>query len=172
MIMNKNIVMKSWLCICYIVLFIDEVSLQKTVEGFVGSSAVLPCRYNKQLQDLTAHWRYNDIKNVYDIQAGTGSAKEQHQDYTSRTQAFSHEFVKGNFSLKLENLRLTDAGTYCCYVIDINYQQCTDLSVKERPRETKNEEKAERMNHGVDTKPSRIVALLISLLSMIIPLCI
>ncbi|KAA0712387.1 Programmed cell death 1 ligand 1 [Triplophysa tibetana] len=107
-----------------------SVSLQKTVEGFGGSSVVFPCRYDKQLQDLTAHWRYNDIKNVYDIQAGRGSAREQHQDYTGRTQVFSHEFVKGNFSLKVENLRLTDAGTYCCYIIDVNYQECTALSVK------------------------------------------
>ncbi|XP_056613901.1 V-set domain-containing T-cell activation inhibitor 1 [Triplophysa dalaica] len=174
MIINKKTVMKSWLSICYILLFIDDVSLQKTVEGFVGSSAVLSCHYNKKLQDLTAHWRYNDIKNVYDIQEGRGSAREQHQEYTGRVQAFSHEFVKGNFSLKIENLRLTDAGTYCCYIIDTNYQECTDLSVKVKPRETrtKSEEKSERMNHGVDIKADEIVALLIPLLSMIIPLCI
>lgn len=118
-------------------LSVSPVSPQK-LDRFVGDSAVLPCRYDKQLEDLTAHWRYNDIKNVYDIQEGKGSTKEQHPDYTGRTLTFSPEFINGDFTLKLKNLQLTDSGTYCCYVIDVSFQQCTDLSVQGMMKQKRN----------------------------------
>ncbi|XP_065115965.1 myelin-oligodendrocyte glycoprotein [Paramisgurnus dabryanus] len=175
MIINMYTTTKSLQCICFIVLFIIKASLQETVQGFVGSSALLPCRSS---QVLTVHWRYNDIKNVYDIQNGKESTKEQDFHYSGRTQMFPKEFIKGNFTLKLTNLKQSDEGAYCCFIPDSpdpkNVQQCTTLQVKDVPvRPRLNQAgQAEPRNQTPETKANRILLLLMSLIFLNIQCCI
>ncbi|XP_051979888.1 V-set domain-containing T-cell activation inhibitor 1 isoform X2 [Xyrauchen texanus] len=151
----------------------ERVSLQETVEGFIGSSAVLPCHSgNKKLQVITVYWRYKDIKNVYDIQDGKGSVKEQDVAFKGRTATFPMEYVKGNFSLSLGSLQQTDAGTYCCFIPVIDHHQCTELQIKERPRELHEQYKPSSRNNGVEAKAEKIVSLFIPFFSITIMRCI
>uniref|UniRef100_A0A8C1R3R1 Ig-like domain-containing protein n=1 Tax=Cyprinus carpio TaxID=7962 RepID=A0A8C1R3R1_CYPCA len=96
-----------------------SVSLQETVEGFIGGSAVLPCSSEKPpitIQDITVRWRNKYDKIVYEIIDGQVSVEEQDQQYKNRVESFPEEYKRGDFSIKLYNLQHTDAGLYGCYI--------------------------------------------------------
>uniref|UniRef100_A0A8C2FU18 Immunoglobulin V-set domain-containing protein n=1 Tax=Cyprinus carpio TaxID=7962 RepID=A0A8C2FU18_CYPCA len=108
---------------CNIILFfitsLFSVSLQETVGGFFGGSAVLPCSSEEPLhtiQDIHVHERHSG-QNVYDIINGNGSVGGQDPQYKNRAESFPEEYLRGNFSIKLNNLQHTDAGVYWCYII-------------------------------------------------------
>ncbi|RXN15789.1 CD276 antigen-like protein [Labeo rohita] len=153
---------------------ITQVSLQVSVGGFIGDSAVLPC-FSKErplkLQEITVHWRYNDDLNVYDIIDGQGSVEDQHSAYKGRAEMFSDDFEKGNFSLKLSDLQHNDTGKYICYASDIH---TVELLVKEKEKIIQEEDKAkqteEKENQGAQPGPEKIVTL-VAVLSVFILLC-
>lgn len=106
-------------------------SAQEVVQGFIGGSAVLPCHPgNRKLTVITAHWRYEDRKNVYDILNAQGTTKEQDPEYKDRMETFPAEYSKGNFTLKLENLQKSDEGPYCCFITEFGLEKCINLQVK------------------------------------------
>ncbi|XP_067272361.1 CD276 antigen-like [Pseudorasbora parva] len=160
-------IVKRWGLFCFLhaFLFINEVSLQKTVEGFIGDSVVLPCSYKEHqfsIQDITVRWRYNSTS-VYNINKGKGSGEEQNSAYKNRTEIFPEEYLKGNFSLKLNNLQNTDTGKYKCYIsaetVRITTQSIT-LLVNERQKRIQN---TTNVNEGSNQKPEIIVTIISSL---------
>ncbi len=93
-------------------------SLQETVEGFIGGSAVLPCYSGEPpltSKDIDVEWRHSS-QYVYGIVYGKISVEGQDPEYRNRTESFPGEFMRGNFSIKLNNLQHTDAGKYKCYI--------------------------------------------------------
>ncbi|XP_059399563.1 CD276 antigen [Carassius carassius] len=162
--------LKSVLPVCFFILLLNEASVQDTVQGFIGDSALLPCHPKTgQLKVITAHWRYDDHKNVYDILNGQGKTKEQDAEYKGRTETFPAEFSKGNFSLRLGNLRKSDEGSYCCFTPESDESKCINLQVTEKPREIQEKQNS---NGGVETTAGRIVSLLIPLFSAAVLLCV
>ncbi|KAK2907178.1 hypothetical protein Q8A67_006163 [Cirrhinus molitorella] len=142
----------------FVFLMANEVSLQETVVGFIGGSAVLPCSSKKTLhtiQDITVLWRYKYDQNVYDIINGKYS-EGQNQEYKNRAESFPKEYVKGNFSIKLNNLKHTDAGKYQCYIIHESEDWTVELRTEESP-------KRQVQNEGTKPRPEMIV-LIISIL--------
>jgi len=105
------------------------VSLQKngsTVEAVIGGSALLPCsctEHHLKLQDIDVLWRHNNSETVYDLIKGQVSVTRQNQRYNNRTETFSKEYLKGNFSLKLINLQYTDAGDFSCFITHPSYSK-------------------------------------------------
>ncbi len=94
-------------------------SLQETVEGFIGGSAVLPCSSEKPLltsEDIVVEWRHSS-QYVYGIIYGKISVEGQDPEYRNRTESFPNEYMRGNFSIKLNNLQHTDKGIHTCYII-------------------------------------------------------
>uniref|UniRef100_A0A671TCU6 Si:dkey-222p3.1 n=1 Tax=Sinocyclocheilus anshuiensis TaxID=1608454 RepID=A0A671TCU6_9TELE len=119
----------SVLLICFFILL--SASAQEVVQGFIGGSAVLPFHPgNRTLTNITAHWRYEDRKNVYDILNGQGMTKEQDPEYKGRTETFPAEYSKVNFSLKLGNLQKSDEGSYCCFIPEFVLNECINLQIK------------------------------------------
>ncbi|XP_077082882.1 CD276 antigen homolog [Siphateles boraxobius] len=150
---------KSVLLVCFFLLVLNEASVQETVQVFIGDSVVLPCHSPRQPTILTAHWRYEDSKNVYDIQDGVVSTKEQDAVYKSRTASFPAEYSKGNFSLILRKLQDIDTGSFCCFLPEFNsLRLCTVLQVKEKPMGIQEKPGS---NRGVESKAERISSLLI-----------
>uniref|UniRef100_A0A671SCS4 Ig-like domain-containing protein n=1 Tax=Sinocyclocheilus anshuiensis TaxID=1608454 RepID=A0A671SCS4_9TELE len=95
-------------------------SLQETVVSFIGGSAVLPCSSKDPphtIQGIGVYWRHSS-QNVYGIIYGKVSVEGQDPEYRSRTESFPEEYMRGNFSIKLNNLQHTDAGEYKCYIIE------------------------------------------------------
>ncbi|XP_052446883.1 V-set domain-containing T-cell activation inhibitor 1 isoform X4 [Carassius gibelio] len=112
----------SQLCFLPVFLFINGVSLQETVEGFIGGSAVLPCSSKEppltvQDIDLVRWIEKAKGQNVYIIINGQVSVEGQDPVYKNRVESFPEEYLRGNFSIKLNNLQHTDAGLYKCYII-------------------------------------------------------
>ncbi|KAK9967365.1 hypothetical protein ABG768_001768 [Culter alburnus] len=105
--------------ICVFAVLVNKVSLQETVEALIGGSVVLRCsstEHDHKLQDIDVSWRHNGSKNVFDIINGQDSLEQQHPRYKNRTETFPDEYLRGNFSIKLNNLTHDDAGKYICFI--------------------------------------------------------
>ncbi|XP_050951140.1 myelin-oligodendrocyte glycoprotein isoform X1 [Labeo rohita] len=139
-------------------LLINGVSLQDTVVGFIGGSAVLLCSSKEPqltIQDVEVQWRHNNW-NVYAIIKDKVAMEEQDAEYRNRTESFPAEYVRGNFSLKLNNLQYSDEGEYKCYISEDSIIQniiTVELLIKER--ET-------RQNSNEGTKPRPEMTVMIS----------
>lgn len=81
-------------------------------------------------EDVTVYWRHNSSQNVYDIIEGKGSVEKQDPAYKNRAETFPNEYMKGNFSLKLNNLQYNDAGKYVCYITKAHQNPSMQLLVK------------------------------------------
>ncbi|XP_056116604.1 CD276 antigen-like [Rhinichthys klamathensis goyatoka] len=161
---NGNVRRRGLFYFLLVFLLINEVSLQETVEGFIGGSAVLPCsseEHQLKLQDITVQWRHNRLS-VYHIIEGKDSVEAQDPAYKNRTETFPEEYLNGNFSLKLYNLQHTDAGKYTCFITQdsvLKSVQNVELLIKERQKihRTKN------ANEGSNQKPEMIVMIISTL---------
>ncbi|XP_051763686.1 CD276 antigen homolog isoform X2 [Ctenopharyngodon idella] len=124
--------------ICVFAVLVNKVSLQETVEAVIGGSVVLPCFYTEhdlELQDIDVNWRHNGKMNVYDIIKGEDSVELQDQRYKNRTKTFPDEYLRGNFSIKLNNLTHTDAGKYICFIKHSSEQRTVQLHINESTAE-------------------------------------
>ena len=54
---------------------------------------------------------------VHEFKDGRDDLSEQNEMFRGRTAVFADQVRVGNASLRLKNVRLTDAGTYKCYII-------------------------------------------------------
>ncbi len=85
----------------------------------LGSSVVLPCSVDKALpmEDLEVEWKRADSETfVHLYQDGESRPEAQQQDYQDRAHFFTEEIKRGNFSLRLDDLRAEDEGQYTCTV--------------------------------------------------------
>ncbi|XP_026109417.1 uncharacterized protein LOC113081545 [Carassius auratus] len=98
----------------------------------LGSSVVLPCHVDECLlkKTLKVEWRRKDTKTLVHLyEDGASRSEKQHKDYQDRAHFFTDDVHRGNFSLRLDNLRAADAGEYICTVH-------SDLSTLTRSAET------------------------------------
>ncbi|XP_051763687.1 uncharacterized protein LOC127520008 [Ctenopharyngodon idella] len=118
--------------ICVFAVLVNKVSLQVPVEGFIGGSVVLLCsstEHDHKLQDINVSWRHNGSKNVYDIVEGQVSVELQDQRYKNRAETFLEEYLRGNFSFKLNNLTHDDAGEFSCLISHSSEQRTVQLRI-------------------------------------------
>ncbi|XP_051743925.1 uncharacterized protein LOC127509339 [Ctenopharyngodon idella] len=84
-----------------------------------GASVVLPCYCYKHLRSegLKVEWRRTDSETLVHLyEDGESRPEAQQQDYHDRTHLFTDEIQHGNFSLRLDNLRVEDEGEYTCNI--------------------------------------------------------
>ncbi|XP_067271479.1 HERV-H LTR-associating protein 2 [Pseudorasbora parva] len=152
-------------CFIYmVVLLLDKASLHQVVEGVEGGSVILQCSHRRivlEEERLTVHWRHNDTRNVYDIIQGKVSVKEQEPAYMNRAEVLPEELKKGQISLKLTNLQLSDRGTYLCFVPDARVHHSTQLMVNDRPVTEYRTDQVR--SHGTGTSLGRTLHLLLPL---------
>uniref|UniRef100_A0A9J7YDG0 Ig-like domain-containing protein n=1 Tax=Cyprinus carpio carpio TaxID=630221 RepID=A0A9J7YDG0_CYPCA len=157
--------------ICVFALLIHKVCLQVTVEGVNGGSVVLPCsstQHDLKLQDVSVHWRHNNSEIVYDIIKGGDVVSVQNPRYKNRAETFPDEYLRGNFSIKLNNLQHTDGGTFSCLITPSNEQETIQLNIKELTA-GKGNKSIEQANQGsAQTTTVIIICVVVILLVLIL----
>ncbi|XP_066531796.1 uncharacterized protein [Hoplias malabaricus] len=87
------------------------------VSSSVGENLILNCSINStvlQLEEVT--WRKLPDTMVLLFQENQTFSESSHETYRDRVEFFSSEIPRGNFSLKLKDVRLKDKGEFICEV--------------------------------------------------------
>ncbi|XP_072553207.1 butyrophilin-like protein 9 isoform X2 [Salminus brasiliensis] len=101
------------------------VGSDSSVVGVSGSGVVLPCsvrgldgQTSVNAEDMTVTWSRLDLSDSVVHQYGNHKDlnTDQISQYRGRTSVFEEELQRGNISLSLSNIRLTDEGRYSCTV--------------------------------------------------------
>ncbi|XP_043940841.1 CD276 antigen homolog [Protopterus annectens] len=100
--------------------------LSSKTEAYVGETVVINCKFqgtDVNIQNFfRIHWhkKNNDkFGVVHSYYAGDERVRDQDLDYRGRTQLFHTEFLRGNASLMLSHVKLSDSGIYRCVVADL-----------------------------------------------------
>ncbi|KAK2871372.1 hypothetical protein Q8A67_023899 [Cirrhinus molitorella] len=84
--------------------------------------------------------------------------------YKNRTETFPQEHLRGNFSIKLNNLQHTDAGKYSCYISRLPKYQTVQLIINDFVS-TERGDQGETEQEGIE--PSLPLLLLYSILPVL-----
>ncbi|MEE6525249.1 hypothetical protein FKM82_025128, partial [Ascaphus truei] len=98
------------------------------VIGLLDQDVALPCSFfppaDFTLQNLSVIWQLTDTQQqVYRFSEGREQLESQGPDFRNRTRLFQSELPWGNISLLLRGVRLSDEGTYTCFVSMGNYSR-------------------------------------------------
>ncbi|XP_026792575.3 butyrophilin subfamily 3 member A3 isoform X2 [Pangasianodon hypophthalmus] len=123
--------MRMILCLTLLILysFMESQSEKLQVVGpdsplvaLAGEDLVLPCfiKPNTSAVDVTVEWmRLDEVASLVHLYKDHEDRNEnQAQPYRGRTSLFKEELQKGNASLKLSALQVSDEGEYKCLVED------------------------------------------------------
>uniref|UniRef100_A0A4W3GK57 Ig-like domain-containing protein n=1 Tax=Callorhinchus milii TaxID=7868 RepID=A0A4W3GK57_CALMI len=89
------------------------------VPAIAGSDVVLDCKCSIDLprEGVEVRWfrtRYDSPVHLY--KEGRQQLETQDEAYRHRTQLFVEEFINGDVSLRLGDVRVSDNGAYTCFV--------------------------------------------------------
>ncbi len=89
----------------------------KPVEAAVSEDVILQCHLEPPLDatDMTVEWSHEGHNyTVHLYQDRKDNPAEQREDFEGRTSLFPEGLTKGNLSLKLSSVQLSDTGRYRC----------------------------------------------------------
>ncbi|KAI5607948.1 butyrophilin-like protein 3, partial [Silurus asotus] len=95
-----------------------------------GEDLVLPCfiKSNTSVDDMRVEWfKLNEDSLVHLYKDHQDRNEDQAPSYKKRTSLFKEELQKGNASLKLSAIRVSDEGQYKCFIEDKS--QSDDITV-------------------------------------------
>ncbi|XP_026109250.1 butyrophilin-like protein 3 [Carassius auratus] len=107
-----------------------------TVFAVAGEDVILPCSVKPSISvvDMRVEWFRSDLKNsvVYLYEDHEDRNAEQTESYRGRTKLNHEELQRGNASLKLSYVQISDEGRYKCFIQSKSwYDDATvDLSVE------------------------------------------
>lgn len=89
----------------------------KTILSRVGDQTTLPCTFTPKTSDgLIVTWTKIPGQTVYFFAQGKEDAGKQEERYKDRTFVDESRFNEGDFTLFLEDTRVSDEGNYQCFV--------------------------------------------------------
>ncbi|NWH55601.1 BT3A2 protein, partial [Fregata magnificens] len=109
----------------------------KPVIGVIGKGVILPCQLKVKIipERLSVQWIFTGNSKNIDVTIYDGkntyNPVQEDKSYQGRTNFFQSEFNKGNLSLHLKNVMLSDKGKYTCSVFFENWydEVVVDLDV-------------------------------------------
>ncbi|KAL7375619.1 hypothetical protein ABVT39_020819 [Epinephelus coioides] len=109
------------------------IGTSQAMVAMVGADTILPCHLETAVDatDLTVEWARPDLEPrfVHLRRDSKELVQEGHQLFTGRTSLSTDKLKCGDVSLKLSNVRLSDAGTYKCLVPDSGTESVVVLTV-------------------------------------------
>ncbi|KAK2860279.1 hypothetical protein Q7C36_004445 [Tachysurus vachellii] len=106
---------------------------EEPLVAVVGEDLVLPCfiKPNTSVVDMTVEWfkLYVEDSLLHLYRDHKDKNEGQAQSYRGRTSLFKEELQKGNASLKLSDLRVSDEGEYKCLVEDKSWSDDITVNV-------------------------------------------
>lgn len=99
----------------------------------VGDDTVLPCKLEPPVDavQMTVEWGRPDLnpRFVYVWHNGQELLTDQNKAYKGRVSLSINKLQQGDFSLTLSKVKISDSGTYRCYVPKQSKEQFVDLVV-------------------------------------------
>lgn len=103
------------------------------IQTFVGQTVVLPCQIKvSEYENVpSVEWSKEGPKpNIaFLYRQGCETFEEKNPDFHYRTNLFMKEVTYGNMSLRLSDVRLSDAGTYKCRRIPMEPQDASTIEL-------------------------------------------
>uniref|UniRef100_A0A3Q0S010 Ig-like domain-containing protein n=1 Tax=Amphilophus citrinellus TaxID=61819 RepID=A0A3Q0S010_AMPCI len=95
-----------------------------------GDDIILPCYLYPTMDasDMTVEWTRPDLESRL-VHVRPERAELQNPSYKGRTSLFTDELKHGNISLKISKVKLSDEGTYKCFVPDLRRDSAVRLVV-------------------------------------------
>uniref|UniRef100_A0A8C4XFL1 Butyrophilin subfamily 1 member A1-like n=1 Tax=Erpetoichthys calabaricus TaxID=27687 RepID=A0A8C4XFL1_ERPCA len=103
------------------------------VVGVAGKSLILPCRISPTLSavDMEITWSRNS-ELIYGYSSGAEKFDDQY--WKGRVGLFTDELQNGNVSLRLQDVRVSDLGSYTCNSRFSSFHNILELRFGEEPR--------------------------------------
>ncbi|KAI3375960.1 hypothetical protein L3Q82_016492 [Scortum barcoo] len=99
----------------------------------LGDDVILPCHLEpaEDASGLTLEWTRPDLnpRFVHVRRSGQELVSKKHKSFEGRTSLFISELKFGNISLKLSKVKLTDQGTYRCFIPTLERESFLELFV-------------------------------------------
>ena len=108
------------------------VGLTHPIVARVGDDIILPCHLEPAVDVFaeTLEWKRLDLDIFVHVRrSGEEFVKVKSPSYRGRTSLFIEELKRGNISLKLSQVTLSDKGTYKCYIPKMEKQSSIELVV-------------------------------------------
>nr|XP_033776201.1 CD276 antigen isoform X2 [Geotrypetes seraphini] len=90
------------------------------VVAMFGEDASLDCSFtpdaNFSLTDLSVIWQLGTQRIVHSFSQGQDQLKDQDSGYVNRTALFYDQLPRGNISLLLRRVQVSDEGSFTCFV--------------------------------------------------------
>ncbi|XP_066556485.1 uncharacterized protein LOC136747517 isoform X5 [Amia ocellicauda] len=116
-------VLRTWLAVCCWALTagFSVLGPAEPVAAVLGANVVLPCSVLIPLPvpELEIQWTKTDtdtVRTVHLFSEGESWPESQDRRYRGRAELFPEEIRSGNYSLRLRNVTVQDAGKYRCAV--------------------------------------------------------
>ncbi|OCT87088.1 hypothetical protein XELAEV_18020782mg [Xenopus laevis] len=121
------------LCLLLLLSLAEAIDLrvpELPVIGLLDKDVILPCWFTPSEgftpKNLSVFWKLPNQQQDYGFVLGEDLQENQSPQYKDRISLFHEELSKGNMSVLLQQVRLTDEGIYTCFV---NVQNSSSASV-------------------------------------------
>ncbi|CAI5661120.1 unnamed protein product [Oreochromis niloticus] len=103
------------------------------VVAVIGDDIILPCKLDPVMDalDMAVEWARSDLNPRFVLvwRDGVELESKKNPSYANRTSLFADELKNGNISLKISKVKLSDEGTYRCFVPELNKYTTVQLVV-------------------------------------------
>ncbi|XP_033182681.1 butyrophilin subfamily 2 member A2-like isoform X2 [Anabas testudineus] len=108
-----------------------QVGPTQQIVATVGKSAVLPCYLETPVDDMVVEWGRPDLSPgwVHVWRNNKEILDFKQPSYTGRTSLLINKLKHGDVSLKLSRVRVSDEGTYRCFIPALGQESFVELIV-------------------------------------------
>ncbi|XP_039602459.1 ICOS ligand-like [Polypterus senegalus] len=107
-----------WIEVCLLLLSLTNAQADGCLTAIIGETMQIPCSLNTEeslkTEDISIEWQKANGPIVHAFYKGEDNLSNQDSQFKGRTQLFRSELSRGNFSLGLSNVSVSDEGEFEC----------------------------------------------------------